>query len=110
MAIFESSRSIEDPVLFTPMAEHCQEFGVSKNQRHGIIVAVRFTKKKVFYDILDEYYARIFEKVDATNVKDIIVKKEVAIPDPEPVIPSNPDPECKSIKPKRKRKNKIKNE
>jgi len=42
--------------------------GISQQERFGTIVSVRFTKAKVFYDILDDYYGVIFKKVDFSNV------------------------------------------
>lgn len=65
---FFSSFSIDDEVEFRPMFRQQEELGISDEVRDGKIVAVRFTKPKVFYDILDTYYALIFKDVDSCKV------------------------------------------
>lgn len=65
---FFSSHAIDDEVEFVPMFHQQQSKGITPDLREGTIVAVRFTKPKVFYDILDEYYAVIFENVDSSKV------------------------------------------
>jgi hypothetical protein len=42
--------------------------GVEQEEMCGTIVAVRFTKAKVFYDILDDYYCKVFTNVDSSYV------------------------------------------
>lgn len=41
---------------------------VNVNGRPGIIVAIRFTKMKVFYDVLDIYYGVILKEVPSEDV------------------------------------------
>lgn len=65
---FFSTHAIDDNVDFIPMYHQQIKHGISDESREGTIVAVRFTKPKVFYDILDEYYAIIFKNVDSVKV------------------------------------------
>jgi hypothetical protein len=65
---FFSSHAIDDEIEFIPMFFQQQKLGISEDIREGKVVAVRFTKAKVFYDILDEYYGIIFENVDSSKV------------------------------------------
>jgi hypothetical protein len=37
--------------------------------QHGVVVAVRFTKGKVFYDILADYDARVYLEIPSDDVK-----------------------------------------
>lgn len=39
------------------------------DNRTGQIVAVKFTKSKVFYDILDDYDASICKEIDSAFIK-----------------------------------------
>ena len=39
------------------------------NGRTGQIVAVKFTKSKVFYDILDDYDANVYKEIDSALIK-----------------------------------------
>jgi hypothetical protein len=41
---------------------------IERVDRYGTITAVKFTKAKVFYDILDDYSGRIFPEIDSTYV------------------------------------------
>lgn len=43
----------------------------SDTLKDGVIVAIRFTKMKVFYDILNEYYGEMHKCVPSDNVFDI---------------------------------------
>lgn len=50
------------------------EWKFSDNEQHpfdkyGVIVSVRFTKAKVWYDILDDYTGNVFRDIDSCNVK-----------------------------------------
>lgn len=65
---FFSNFSIDEEVAFVPMYRHCKQMGIEQERTDGKIVAVRFTKSKVFYDILDNYYAKVFENVSSSNV------------------------------------------
>lgn len=65
---FESNFNIDDKVLFQPMQRHCDALGIEKSKSFGKIIAIRFTKAKVFYDIIDDYYGRLFDNVDSNYV------------------------------------------
>jgi hypothetical protein len=71
MANFDSKLSIDDLVTFTPMFKQAKKLGIKQEQMYGIVVAVRFTKAKVFYDILDDYYGKVFTDVDSSYVSEI---------------------------------------
>lgn len=73
MANFDSKLSIEDLVTFTPMFKQATEMGIAQEEMYGTVVAVRFTKAKVFYDILDDYYGKVFTNVDSSYVNQIKV-------------------------------------
>jgi hypothetical protein len=36
--------------------------------RNGTVVSVRFTRSKVFYDVLDHYYAVVARDIDSLDV------------------------------------------
>ena len=55
MTNFDSKLSIDDLVTFTPMFRQSKKLGIKQEQMYGTVVAIRFTKAKVFYDILDDY-------------------------------------------------------
>lgn len=63
-----SKLQIDDKVSFIPMERHCKEMCIGKEESWGTIISVRFTKAKVWYEILDEYHGKIFDKVDSVNV------------------------------------------
>ncbi len=65
---YPSAFAIGDMVIFRSMYRHQQEMGIADEERTGRIVAIRFTECKVFYDILDDYYAKIFDNVDSVKV------------------------------------------
>jgi hypothetical protein len=75
MENFESKLNIDSNVLFTPMYRHCQEMGIKPGKMYGKVVSVRFTKAKVFYDVLDDYYGKVFSNVDSCNVNEIVSKQ-----------------------------------
>ena len=64
----EPNYSIDDSITFIPMFKQATEMGIAQEQMEGTIVSIRFTKAKVFYDILDDYYGRVFTNVDSSNV------------------------------------------
>lgn len=68
---FPSAHSIDDKVDFVPSAKQCEDRAISREYRFGTIVKVSFSKAKVFYDILDDYYGDIFANVDSSFVKPI---------------------------------------
>lgn len=63
-----SKFSIDDACSFIPMYTQQQSLGISGDEREGQIVAIRFTKPKVWYDILDEYTGTVFTNVDSSKV------------------------------------------
>ena len=67
-ANFPAQFAIDDAVSFVPMFKHQQLYGISNDQLDGIVTAVRFSKAKVFYDIVDEYYGKLFDEVDSCKV------------------------------------------
>lgn len=68
MAEFTSSLEIDKKIQFIPMEKHCQEFSIKKESLCGVIIAVKFTKAKVFYDIVDDYWGILFTGVDSANI------------------------------------------
>jgi hypothetical protein len=75
MGNFDSKLSIDDSVTFIPMFKQATEMGIEQEEMFGTVVAVRFTKAKVFYDILDDYYGKVFTNVDSSYVNKIEIKK-----------------------------------
>lgn len=67
MIEYPSAWAIDDQVHFTPMVVDQERMGISNDQRYGTIISVQFTKAKVWYYILDDYYGEIF-KVDSSRV------------------------------------------
>lgn len=63
-----SKYGINDKVYFLPMVKQIKEYSVAMEPMCGTVISVRFTISKIFYDILDDYYARIFEGVNSTKV------------------------------------------
>ena len=68
---FPSAHSIDDKVDFIPSAKQADDRKITREYRFGTIVKVSFSKAKVFYDILDDYYGDIFANVDSSFVKPI---------------------------------------
>lgn len=71
MANFDSKLNIDESVTFTPMFKQAKKLGIKQEEMYGTVVAVRFTKAKVFYDILDDYYGKVFTNVDSSYVSEI---------------------------------------
>lgn len=65
---FFSSHAINDEVEFQPMYRQQQEMGISHEPMEGKVVAVRFTEAKVFYDIYNNYWGKVFEGVSSEKV------------------------------------------
>jgi len=63
-----SNFQIGDNCEFIPMAKQLSADCISNEPRDGKIVAVRFTEAKIFYDIFDIYYAKIYKNVDSSKV------------------------------------------
>lgn len=68
MAQLESRFGIGEKVEFVPMFRHSQNMGIEQEEMSGEVIAIRFTKSKVFYDILDDYYAKVFDNVESSKV------------------------------------------
>lgn len=68
MATFESNFNIGDNITFIPMCRQTHSMKIKPEEMYGTIIAVRFTKAKIMYDICDEYYGKIFKKVDSIKV------------------------------------------
>ena len=77
MANFDSKLNIDDLITFTPMFKQAKKMGIKQEEIDGTVVAVRFTKAKVFYDILDDYYGKVFTNVDSSYVNKIEVSKKL---------------------------------
>lgn len=71
MANFDSKLSIDDVITFIPMFIQAKKMGIKQEEMRGIVVGIRFTKAKVFYDILDDYYGKVFANVDSSYVNKI---------------------------------------
>jgi hypothetical protein len=63
----EARFSPGDNVTFYPMECHCAKYKIEKEKLYGTVVAVRFTKAKVFYDVIDDYWGKLFDNVDSCN-------------------------------------------
>ena len=59
----------DDEVQFRPMYRHRRRYGISDEWFIGTIVGIRFTKAKVFYDIVDDYYGRLYANIDSAKVR-----------------------------------------
>ena len=68
---FPSAHSIDDQVEFVPSAKQAEDRNITRDIRLGTVVKVSFSKAKVFYDILDDYYGEIFTNLDSSFVKPI---------------------------------------
>lgn len=64
-----SSLEIGQSVKFTPMERHCRQYGIEKSSGYGTITAIKFTKAKVFYDVVSDYWGILFDTVDSANVQ-----------------------------------------
>ncbi len=71
MNVLPCNLQIDEDVSYRPMNHQLMDLGLEDKWRDGRIVAVRFTKYKVFYDILDDYYAILFNTVDSTRVRPV---------------------------------------
>jgi len=66
---FPAAHNIGDFVTFTPTAKQCEERMIEREPRFGSIARVSFSKAKVFYDILDDYFGEIFTDIDSSFIK-----------------------------------------
>ncbi len=74
---FPSALDIGDKVEFRPMYKHQQNHGIADVWGYGVIVAVRFTKAKVFYDVVDDYWGLLFDNVDSIKVRPAYISKNI---------------------------------
>jgi len=65
---FESKLEIGQSVKFKPMQRHCKKHSIDYSEGFGIITAIKFTKAKVFYDVIDDYWGLLFDGVDSENI------------------------------------------
>jgi len=65
---FTSTFTHGEQIKFIPPARLLNELSLAKEPAYGEIVAIRFTKAKVFYDIIDDYHGIIFDNVDSAFV------------------------------------------
>lgn len=67
-ANFPAQFGIDDAVSFVPMFKHQELYGIAAQELEGTVVAVRFSKAKVFYDIVDDYFGKLFDEVASDKV------------------------------------------
>lgn len=65
---FFSQFTINDKVEFRPMYKHQQMHGIGDEILEGQVMAVRFTEAKVFYDVYNNYWGKLFEGVASEKV------------------------------------------
>jgi hypothetical protein len=69
--------SISDEVFFIPMKKHLEKYKLNSQSIRGTITQIHFTKAKVFYDIVDDYWGYLFERVDSINVGKDQIEQEL---------------------------------
>lgn len=77
MANFDSKLNIEDSVEFIPMFRQAKKMGIKQEKLWGEVIAVRFTKAKVFYDVLDDYYGKVFKNIESSYVNEHKIFKKI---------------------------------
>ena len=60
---------IGSKVTYQLMERQAIKDRICKFDRSGIVVGIRFTNEKVFFDILDTYYSKVFRDIDSAYVK-----------------------------------------
>jgi hypothetical protein len=65
---------MENSIKLTSAYDFDEIVGFKRNENekehsHGRVVAIRFSKEKVFYDIVDNYYGQIYQNIDSLNVQ-----------------------------------------
>lgn len=73
---FQSQFGIGEEVSFEPSFRHQKEKLIPAGRRFGSIVAVKFTKSKVFYDVLGDTCGTVFDGLDSASVANM--KEEAA--------------------------------
>lgn len=69
MTAFKSNFKIGQQVKYVDSTTIISDKGLLKNGCvSGQVVAVKFTKAKVFYDILSDFYARVERDIPSDNV------------------------------------------
>jgi len=66
---FPAAHNIDDLVSFVPSAKQCDDRMIEREYRYGTVVKVSFSKAKVFYDILDDYFGEVFPDIDSSFIK-----------------------------------------
>lgn len=66
---FSSQFDVDEKVEFVVSARDADKMKIEREWSDGQIVAVRFTKSKVFYDVLSEYYGFVFRDIDSCGVR-----------------------------------------
>ena len=77
MATFESHFDIGQEVSFIPSSKQSRQLSITRDSGLGRIVAIRFTKAKVFYDVVDDYYGIIFQNLDSGFVEAVVRKAKM---------------------------------
>lgn len=63
-----SSFQINDECSFIPTFKQHSKMGIAAEPMEGKIIAIRFTEPKVFYDVLSEYYGKVFKNIPSEKV------------------------------------------
>ena len=66
--VLDSLYTFGNVVNFTPMQWQSKKYDITQAELVGEIIAVRFTKAKVFYDIVDDYWGYMFKNVDSALI------------------------------------------
>lgn len=77
--MFEANGEIGDMVDFYPTYRQATRMGIDvSSQLYGQIVGVRFTKAKVWYDVVCDYYGVVFSKIPSEKVtsSEVLIKME----------------------------------
>ena len=67
---FKSLYTFGNYIKFDAMERHKDKWGIVGTDLYGMIVGIRFTKAKVFYDVVDDYYGYLFDNIDSSKVED----------------------------------------
>lgn len=68
MTELNANFNIEDNVEFYPTHKQSQEMGIAQELISGKVISIKFTKAKVFYNILNDYHGIIFENIPSEKV------------------------------------------
>ncbi len=66
--LFPCTYTHDQQVSFIPMHRDCERLAIAHSLLRGRIIGIRFTKAKVLFDIVDDYYGELFRDVDSAKV------------------------------------------